>query len=228
MRSPVAIVATASDQYWEWFGQQFTEMIGNLQIKPAEVFLITENAVEVPAWWGTATGWDSSRTPAANFSLGANEAAQHIEADWMLVLPVDDTLDPSFFNDLPLETPAVNVAGRWANGFCYGTPDQYERLLDLGHNGMPGLTVFATETFRQFPYRTAKFADWINWCELRANNIPASFVPDVRWTWGTHAHQLGNGDDPQLVQSILDFCQLLKTGNVQPGSEWPPIVKSAI
>jgi len=217
--SPVAIISPFDRGYWERFGSRFVDSVEALTVKPQEVIVVTNADVKVPGWWTVVQYWDSRVWPCANI------AVRRAESEWATHLPVDDTMDPNFFDGLVLDGDAVNVAGRWEGGLCYGTPDQYERLLDLGHNGMPGLAVIKTAVWRKIPYRTHKYVDWVHWCELRANGYRATFDKMIRWTWQRHDDAMTAKPDPQAEHEVRWFIQQLKTGRVIPGEEWPPVLR---
>jgi hypothetical protein len=219
-QAPVAIISPFDRNYWERFGERFVSSIERLTVQPQEVVLVTNADVKVPGWWRVINYWDSRIWPCANI------AVREVESEWATHLPVDDTMDADFFQGLVLDGDAVNVAGRWNGGLCYGTSDQYSRLLDLGHNGMPGLAIIRTEVWRKIPYRSHKYVDWIHWCELRANGYRATFDTAVRWTWHRHDDALTAADDQQAVNDVIIFANLLREGRVIPGEEWPPRLKS--
>jgi hypothetical protein len=214
--APVAIITHASPKYWEMFGRRWIESVEALTVQPEQVIVVTEADVDVPSHWDVLRFWDDRIWPCVNVGV------RHAKTEWATNLCVDDTMDANFFDGLVLAGDAVNVAGRWAGGLCYGTPDQYERLLDLGHNGMPGLAVIRTEVWRRIPYRAQRMVDWLHWCELRANGINVTFDRAVRWTWQRHEDAGADyrGTDP--IEEVKWFCQMLKQGRVVPGEEWPP------
>lgn len=218
--APVAVVTVASPEYWGRYGAEFVSNIESLTIPPQEVVVVTEAEVSVPDSWKVIPFWDDAIWP------GVNVGVRQVTADWSLFLPVDDRLDANFFDGLTLAGDAVNVAGRWDGGLCYGTESQWERLLDLGHNGMPGLAVVRTEVFKRIPYRRIKFQDWAHWCELRANGCTVTFDRSVRWTWVRHDDAVSAGDDSKAVADVAKFCELLKLGTVVPGEEWPSSLKN--
>lgn len=220
MTAPVAIVSPFDGGYWDRFGAAFVESVESLTVKPAQVVLVTDVDVKVPGWWEVVKFWDDRIWPCVNL------AVERVEVDWATHLPVDDTMDSNFFDGLVLAGDAVNVAGRWIGGACFGRQDSFDRLLDLGYNGMPGLAVIRTEVWKQIPYRCHKYVDWVHWCELRANGFEASFEPVVRWTWNRHDDALTAAPDEQAVEDVRWFCGLLKSGLVVPGDEWPPLLVS--
>lgn len=218
--APVTIITVTSPEYWARYGAGFVANIEALTVQPEEVIIVTEADVSVPDSWLVMPFWDSAIWPAVN------EGVRKALSEWSMFLPIDDRLDCNFFDGLELSGDAVNVAGRWEGGLCYGTPSQYDRLLDLPHNGMPGLAIVRTDLFRRIPYRRIKFQDWAHWCELRANGCHVTFDRAVRWTWERHDDAFSAGVDEQAVRDVQEFCRLLKTDTVVPGEEWPPILRS--
>jgi hypothetical protein len=213
---PVATITAVSQEYWDRFGGRFVASIEALTVKPQEVILVTRARVDVPDWWTVVPYWDDRIWPAVN--VGVREAS----TEWVMQLPVDDILDRTFFDGLVLQGDAVNVCGRWDGGFCYGTPAQYQNLLNMGHNGMPGQAVIRRRTWLKFPYRAHKFADWVQWCELRAHEVEVAFDPRCVWTWVRHDDATTFKADQQAVSDVINFCGLLKDGRVVPGEDWPP------
>ena len=214
--SPVAIVTTVSQQYWERFGGAYKSAIEALTVKPEEVILVTTARVDVPNWWTVVPYWDDRIWPGVN--VGVREAT----AEWVMQLPVDDLLDSNFYDGLVLEGDAVNVRGRWDRGLCYGTPEQYDNLLNMQNNGMPGQSIIRRKVWLKIPYRSHKYADWVQWCELRAHNVEASFDSRCVWTWVRHEDATTLIPDAKAEQDVIEFCALLKSGRVVPGEDWPP------
>ena len=214
--TPVAIISPFEQNYWDRFGEGFIASIEALTVKPQEVILVTRARVDVPSWWKVVPYWDDRIWPCVN--VGVREAS----AEWCTHLPVDDTMDPNFFDGLVLQGDAVNVRGRWNGGLCYGTSDQYHNLLNMGNNGMPGLAVIRRKTWLKIPYRSHKYVDWVHWCEMRSHNVEASFDSRCVWTWVRHDDALTAQPDRQAEQDVVEFCRLLKSGRVIPGEDWPP------
>ena len=214
--SPVAIVTTVSQQYWDRFGAGYVAMIEALTIKPQELILVTRARVDVPDWWTVVPYWDDRIWPGVN--VGVREAT----AEWVMQLPVDDLLDTNFYDGLRLAGDAVNVCGRWDRGFCFGTPDQYQNLLYSSNNGMPGQAVIRRRTWLKIPYRSHKYADWVQWCELRAHNVQVSFDERCVWTWVRHEDATTFKPDEKAREEVVKFCELLRSSRVVPGEDWPP------
>jgi hypothetical protein len=105
---------------------------------------------------------------------------------------------------------------------CHGTPEQYQNLLNIQNNGMPGLAVIRRKTWLKIPYRSHKYVDWIHWCEMRSHNVEASFDSRCVWTWVRHDDALTAQPDLQAEQDVVQFCELLKSGRVIVGEDWPP------
>jgi hypothetical protein len=94
--SPVAIISPFEQNYWDRFGATFIASIEALTVKPQEVILVTTARVDVPDWWKVVPYWDDRIWPCVN--VGVREAT----AEWCTHLPVDDTMDPNFFDGLVL------------------------------------------------------------------------------------------------------------------------------
>jgi hypothetical protein len=212
----VATVTAVSQKYWDRFGEGFVASIENLSVKPQEVILVTRARVDVPDWWTIVPYWDDRIWPAVN--VGVREA----KSEWVMQLPVDDLLDRHFYNYLVLEGDAVNVRGRWDGGLCYGTPEQYDNLLNMRNNGMPGQAIIRRKVWLKYPYRAHKYADWVQWCELRAHNVTVTFDSRCIWTWVRHDDATTFQPDHQAERDVIAFCNWLKAGRVIPGEEWPP------
>jgi hypothetical protein len=214
-------IYTAFNQpYWDRYGARFVAMSEALNPRPAQLIVVTEVEAEFPEWWTVVRFWDDRVWPAFD------KALDYATTEWVMLCGVDEQFDSDFFVDLPLAGDVVNVSGRWGNGnACYGTPSQWMNLLDLGHNGMPGLQMIRLEVQRKYPQRLHKWRDWISWAELRWHGVQASFDTRQKFVWCYEPGQTSFEADRAAEMEILCFISDLKTGRVIPGPEWPALLK---
>jgi len=223
--APVAIVTPASEKFWGKFAEEHIATISALNIKPEQVIVVSDADITLPK------GWTLVQAPELIGAYGSvqrsiNKGFQQATTDWVMYKPVDDLMDSNFFDGMKYEGDVINVSGRWAGGFCYGTPEGFANLLHLDHNGMPGWMVIRREVAYQIPFRPVYFDDWVFWLDVRASGRPVSFDGRCVFTWRTHedSFSFGSAGIPdEAMEQIRLLRQMHLAGRVRFAAEWPPV-----
>ena len=212
-------VYTACDgRYWEKFGAQFTAMAERLNPRPAKLILVTDVEAEFPGWWTVVPYWDERVWPAFD------KALDHVESEWVMLIGVDEQLDPDFLVGLDLVGDAVHVSCRHRSGECHANQNEWESLLETG-NHMPGFRATRLEVIRRIPERCHKWRDWIGWLELRAHGAKVGFDKRAKMFHWEDEEQTSYHPDPQATAEVREFITHLRAGRVIPGPEWPALLR---
>lgn len=225
MIAPVTIITPASDLFWSKFGVDHIATIEALTVKPEKVIVVAEGDVDVP------DGWLVLPLPLPVGEMGWVQAAinagvRAASSEWVMYKPLDDLMDPNFYDGMPFAGDAVNIAGRFGGGQCYGEPDAFQQLLRIEHNGMPGWIMVRREVSLRIPFRPAYFDDWVFWLDLRAARGDARFDRRCVWTWREHEDSFSHGSagvPAEAMEQIRMLKRMHLAGKVRFAAEWPPV-----
>lgn len=225
MTAPVTIVTPVSEKFWGKFADDHIKTVLALSPQPAEVIVVSEVEVDLP------DGWVSIPLPMPVGSFGwvgaaCNAGFRAASSEWVIYKPVDDLMDPNFFDGMPYAGDAVNVAGRFDGGFCHGEPEQFHTLLNINYNGMPGWILLRRSTALRVPFRPVYFDDWAFWVDLRGSGGDARFDRRTVWTWRKHEDSFSHGSagiPDEAVHQINLLKRMHREGRVRLAAEWPPV-----
>jgi len=223
--APVAIITPVSQKFWDKFKDSHIRTIAGLSPQPEQIIVVSDAKLDLPEGWMLVDA-PSTIGGMGSVALACNKGFESASTEWVMYKPVDDLMDSNFFDGMPYGGDAVNVMGRWAKGYCYGTPEQFHDLLDLDRNGMPGWILMRKKTAMAIPFRPIWFDDWIFWIDFRAKGLQVVFDGRCVWTWCVNQDSFSHGSAGVPVEAIEQtrlLRQMHKSGKVRFRAEWPPV-----
>lgn len=217
-RSPVAIATACWGSYWRRFGAAYVAAIEAMQPLPAEVVLVTRDAVEVPAWWRVVE--PQSPLPMWDWF---NESVAACTTEYVLPSAIDDCLLPDGLAEFECAGDVISV-GCITDGQPEPLPtaEDWEHLLDVERSAIWTASAFRREVFLRYPWRRVAYSDWMQWLELRHAGADIRFDRKPRFIHARHEGANSYLPSPFSDRQIREMKTLLATGLVVPGPEWPP------
>ena len=214
----VAIIGCSSVEYWARWGDQFCASVEAMRTKPAEVIVASLEPLSVPSFvtniLSTELFWDSW-----------NDAIRYSTAEWVWPTGIDDLFEVDALDGLNEAADVIAVSGMESTGQTF-FPDAggFERILTSSDNPMRGSIMLRRSVAVELPWRRTKWADWCQWCEIRAGGYLVDFDTKVRFNHTRHAEALSLHPDPVAQQHVELLKRLLLDGRVVRGPEWPPVL----
>lgn len=214
----IALIGCASVEYWAKWGEQFCTSVEAMRTKPAEVIIGSLEPLNVP---GFVTNIHSEEL----FWDAWNDATRESSAEWVWPGGIDDVFEVDALEGLNEAADVIAVSGMESTGQTF-FPDAggFERILTATHNPMRGSIMLRRSVALDIPWRRTKWADWCQWCEIRAGGYLVDFDSKVRFTHTRHADALSLNPDAVAQQHVELLKRLLLDGVVVRGPEWPPVV----
>jgi hypothetical protein len=214
----ISIYSACNQRYWDKFGASFTQMAEAMNPRPAKLILVTDVEAEFPDWWTVLPFWDERVWPAFD------KALEYVESEWVMLIGVDERLDPDFLVGLELKGDAVHVSCRHASGECHASQHNWQSMILTGDH-MPGFRATRMAVLREVPERCHKWRDWIGWLELRVWGAEVHFDKRAKMFHFEDEEQVSWHPDDAAVAEVRRFFEDVKAGRVIRGSEWPARLK---
>jgi hypothetical protein len=214
----IGLGVCSSVEYWAQWGDQFVDMIEQLDTKPDEVVIASLVPLDVPSFIKNVPTkelfWDS-----------ANDAFAALSTDWVWGFGVDDLLLPNWREDLILDTDVVSITGQQSPGGLFQADEAgFERMLEIVTNPMSGSMMFTRDVASAVPFRRTRWTDWVWWLEVRKHGYSVRFDKERRFTHVRHPEALSIKGDVQGQADVQLMQTMLAAGDIVRGQEFPPIV----
>ena len=212
------ILHSCSIEYWEKFGETFSEMLEVMSPQADEVIIASLIPLPVPSFIRNIQTkelfWD-----------GCYDAAKATKCDWILPLGVDMVMMPDGLVGLDYDCDVISIAGITSDNRPFkADPYGYERIMEIDHNPMSGMPVLSRETALRFPPRRSPYADWINWMEFRKAGLRVAFDEKVRFIHVRHPEAISYSPHPKGEADVRLMRELLREHDVAPGMDFPPVL----
>lgn len=212
------LLHSCSIEYWERFGQTYSEMIEAMSPQPDEVIVASLVPLNVPSFIRNIETkelfWD-----------GCYEAAVACESKWIVPLGIDMIMKPDGLANLDRDCDVISIAGVMSDGRPFkADPQGYERIFDIDWNPMSGMPVIRREIAVRFPPRRTPYADWINWFEFKKAGLRVEFDEQVRFIHVRHPNAISYSPNPKGEADVRVMRDLFKQHEIAPGMDFPPII----
>lgn len=214
--TPVSLVTACWGGYWEKYGDEFVASVQGLTTQPDEVIVATDEPLVLP------DGWKQIPASEPYFFDAWNDAFMAARNEWVTFLSMDDKLFPHALDQLTLGGDVTVCSVLDSNGtICTPDLEKYDNIFNENLYPLVGWCIYRKSTIERIPFRRVNLTDWIAALEYRAAGLDVRVDPVVRYWYRLHPGQLswrGNWDDVNLMK------ELLPTGRVVPGREFPPVL----
>lgn len=221
----LTLITTCWGDYWDRFGSKWLEIVTNLNPQPAEIMFVSREDIELPEMPNLTHLIDKNLGP-ANWYTGY---ARYASCEWVTMFTLDDQMPLNGFTNLKLEGdvvigPCRNIGDSTFHQCDIHVPtvESYEKILELDYYPLTGWAMFRKEVLVKIPSRPIDFEDWALFMEFRQHNVDVRADNAIRNFYFHHADQRSKNPDPGTLANIQYLRDLLPTGRVIPGAEWPP------
>lgn len=212
----VSLVTACWGGYWDKYGDEFIASVTGLNTPPDEVIVSTDEPLMLP------DGWIQIPAQQPYFFDSWNDAFLEARNEWVTFLSMDDRLFPHALDDLKLDGDITVCSVLDSNGtICTPDLEKFENIFNEGTFPLVGWCMFRRSTIERVPFRRVNYTDWIAALEYRFLGLDVRVDPTVRYWYRLHHGQLsaiGNWNDVNLMKDLLP------TGRVVQGPEWPPVL----
>lgn len=212
----VSLVTACWGGYWDKYGDEFVSSVQNLNTAPDEVIVATDVPLVLP------DGWRQIPAVEPYFFDAWNDAFLAARNEWVTFLSMDDRLFLHSLDDLKLEGDMVVCGVLDSNGTtCIPNLQAFDNIFNEDRYPLVGWCIYRKSTIERVPFRRVNYTDWIAALEYRTLGLDVRLDSTVRYWYRLHPGQLsatGNWDDVNLMK------QLLPTGRVVQGREFPPVL----
>lgn len=212
----ISLVTACWGGYWDQYGKQFVSSVKNLNTPPDEVVVASDVPLVLP------DGWRQIPASEPYFFDAWNDVFLAARNEWVAFLSMDDVLLPNALDNLPLagDVLVCSVVDSEKN-ICIPSLERFDNIFDEATFPLVGWAIFKKSTIERVPFRRVNFTDWIASLEYKHLGLDVRVDPTVRYFYALHQDQYSRYG---RVQDVDLMKNLLKTGRVVQGREWPPLL----
>jgi hypothetical protein len=219
----LTLITTCWGDYWNRFGSKWLENVTLLNPQPAEILFISREDIELPDMPNLTHLIDETLGP-DNWYTGYVRFAKY---DWVTMFTLDDQMPLNGLKNLNLEGdvvvgPCMNLGDFQYHQCHIHQPGNYKEILELDFYPLTGWAMFKKEILLKIPSRPIDWEDWALFLEFRQHNVDVRIDNKIRNYYVHHAGQRSKNVSSDAKEKIFYLKQLLPTGRVIPGAEWPP------
>lgn len=187
---------------------------------PAEVVIVTDQSISVPASWIVKPPMSSIR-----MWDWFNEAVEHCTSEWVVVPGIDDIYFPHAFSDIDFVGDIISIVMQEdGQPLVRACRDEWEsKILLESTTGVWTPLIFRREIVLKYPWRRVGAPDSMQLVELRYNNVSIHFDATPRFEHIKHGDSYSVTPCHNAMPEIVSMKRMLATGKVIPGPEWPPL-----